>query len=238
MGLLDRFRKKKPQKRGYAGINTGRLFADFASVTRSSDAELKPALRILRNRSRELARNNEYARRYISLLRNGAVGPHGISVQCKARNADGSLDGPGNRIIENAWKAWGKRGSCTVDGRLSFGDAQRLVIETLARDGEVLVRLMPGARNADRFAIQFLEADLLDEELTKKLDNGNAVRMGVEVDGFGKAVAYHLLQAHPGDYEFANGYHRMHIRVPASEILHIFQPDRPHQTRGAPPLAP
>ena len=151
-------------------------------MTRSSDAELKPALRILRNRSRELARNDEYARRYISLLRNGAVGPHGISVQCKARNADGSLDGPGNRIIENGWKAWGKRGSCTVDGRLSFGDAQRLVIETLARDGEVLVRLMPGARNADRFAIQFLEADLLDEELNKKPDNGNAVRMGVEVD--------------------------------------------------------
>ena len=140
MGLLDRFRKKKPQKRDYAGINNGRLFADFASMTRSSDAELKPALRILRNRLRELARNDEYARRYISLLRNGAVGPHGISVQCKARNADGSLDGPGNRIIENAWKAWGKRGSCTVDGRLSFGDAQRLVIETLARDGEVLVR--------------------------------------------------------------------------------------------------
>ena len=117
-------------------MNNGRLFADFATKTRSSDAELKPALRIFRNRPKELARNDEYARRYISLLRN-AVGPHGVPVLRKARNFDGSLDGPGNRIIENAWKAWGKRGTCTVEGRLSFGDAQRLVIETLARDHEV-----------------------------------------------------------------------------------------------------
>ena len=123
------------KKRGYAGINNGRLFADFATKTRSSAAELKPALWILRNQSKELARNDEYARHYISLHRN-AVGPHGVSVLCKARNFDGSLDGPGNRIIENAWKAWGKRGTCTVEGLLFFGDAQRLVIETLARDHE------------------------------------------------------------------------------------------------------
>ena len=140
MAIFDRFRPKKTKKRGYAGINNERLFTDFASMTRSSDAELKPALRILRNRSRNLERNDEYARRYISLLRDGAVGPHGISDQCKARNADGSLDAPGNQIIENAWKAWGKRGSCTVDGRLSFGDSQRLVIETLLCDREVVVR--------------------------------------------------------------------------------------------------
>ncbi|RPF99698.1 MAG: phage portal protein [Rhodospirillaceae bacterium TMED63] len=237
MGLLDRFRKKKPQKRGYAGVNTGRLFADFATMVRSSDAELKPALRILRNRCRELARNDEYVRRYLQLLRTNVVGPQGVSVQCKARNADGTLDAPGNKIIENAWNRWGKRGTCTVDGRLSFADAQRLVVETLARDGEVLVRLIGGAQNQDRFAIQFLEADLLNEELNKRTTDGNAIRMGVEVDSFGKAVAYHLLRTHPGDYEFAEGYNRQHTRVPADQLLHIFMSDRPHQTRGAPPMA-
>ena len=60
----------------------------------------------------------------------------------KARNADGSLDAPGNKIVENAWKAWGQRGNSTVDGRLSWVDAQRLFIETLARDSKVLVRFI------------------------------------------------------------------------------------------------
>ena len=48
--VLDGFIRSIPsqetdKKRGYAGINNGRLFADFATMTRSSDAELKPALR-------------------------------------------------------------------------------------------------------------------------------------------------------------------------------------------------
>ena len=40
--------------------------------------------------------------------------------------------------------------------------------------------------------------------------------MGVEVDDFGKSVAYHLLTKHPGDHEFVNGYSRKHTRVPAN----------------------
>ena len=143
MGIFDRLRKQKatpPRRRSYAGANTGRLFADFLSSTRSSDSELKPALRIIRNRCRELARNDEYVRRYLGLLKTNVVGPTGVNLQAKARNADGSLDAPGNKIVENAWGAWGKRGQCTADGRLSFTDAQRLFIEALARDGEVLVQ--------------------------------------------------------------------------------------------------
>ena len=104
MALLDLFKKSKsvPRRRSYSGANTGRLFADFASQTRSSDQELKRSLRILRNRCRELARNDEYVRRYLGLLKTNVVGPTGVNLQAKARNSDGSLDRPGNKIIENA----------------------------------------------------------------------------------------------------------------------------------------
>jgi len=217
MGIFDRFRCKEqpPKRRSYAGVNTRRLFADFSTMTRSSDAELKPALRVLRNRCRELSRNDEYVRRYLGLLKTNVVGPYGVNVQAKARNVDGSLDVPGNKIVENAWKAWGQRGNCTVDGRLSWVDAQRLFIETLARDGEAIIRFVNGFNNVERFSVEFVEADILDEELNAKASNGNRIRMGVEVDDFGKAVAYHLLAEHPGDYDFANGYSRKHTRVPA-----------------------
>ena len=162
------------------------------------------------------------------------VGPYGVNVQAKARNADGSLDAPGNKMVENAWKAWGQRGNCTVDGRLSWIDAQRLFVETPARDGEVIIRFVNGFNNVEHFSFEFVEAYIFDEELNTKANNGNRIRMGVEVDDFGKSVAYHLLAEHPGDREFVNGYSRKHIRVPADQMLHVFLPERAHQTRGVP----
>jgi capsid protein len=55
---------------------------------------------------RELARNDEYVRRYLCLMRINVVGTQGVGLQVKARNDGGDLDGSGNQIIEKAWKAW------------------------------------------------------------------------------------------------------------------------------------
>ena len=103
MGMLDIFRRKpKPvaKKRGFDGAATGRLFSDFVTSQRSADSELRYSLKTLRNRCRELARNNEYARRYLHLVKTNVVGERGASLQVKATNVDGSLDTIGNTIIE------------------------------------------------------------------------------------------------------------------------------------------
>ena len=65
MAWYDRFRTQKnrkvtslPKFRRYKGANTGRLFSDFTASSTSADAEIKDQLRILRDRSRDLARND------------------------------------------------------------------------------------------------------------------------------------------------------------------------------------
>ena len=59
-------RRKMPSgRRSYSGANQGRLFADFLASNTSADAELNNSLTVLRNRSRDLARNNEYAKRFL-----------------------------------------------------------------------------------------------------------------------------------------------------------------------------
>lgn len=236
MGIFDRFKKSKQQKmvmRGYQGAKVDRLFADFMTSTRSPDSEIRPALLTLRNRSRDLSRNNEYARRYLNLLKTNVVGEHGVSMQVKAKNSDGSFDAPGNTIIENAWNKWCKRGNCTVDGRLSFVDAQNLFIQSLARDGEVLIRMV-NYDNDDRFALEFLEPDVLDEQKNEITQDGNRIRMGVEINKYRKPLAYYILSEHPGDMEYAQAYARRHVRVSAEKILHIYDADRAQQTRGVP----
>lgn len=237
MGILDIFSRKKPlKKRTYAGANQGRLFADFVASSRSADEEIKGALKVLRNRCRDLTRNNAYARRFISLAKANTVGDRGVTLQVKARNDNGAMDNLGNDQIEIAWKRWGRMGQCTVDGRMSWVDAQRLFIENLVRDGEVLVRLVRYP-NDFRFALEFIESDLLDEEYNAQLPNGNRIRMGVELDSFNRPIAYHLFTAHPGDNS-TMWMGKAYNRVPADRMIHAFLPERAMQTRGAPWMAP
>ena len=143
MGLFDFFKgKPQPRKmaRAFHGADTGRLFSDFVSSSRSADSEIKPSLRVLRDRCREISRNHPYAKRYLQIMSTNVVGANGVRIQVRKRNDDNSLDSVGNRIIEQAWQAWGRAGFCTVDGRVSWVQAQRLFMETLARDGEVLIQ--------------------------------------------------------------------------------------------------
>jgi capsid protein len=113
-------RRKMPSYRTYAGANQGRLFADFLASNTSADAELNNSLTVLRNRSRDLARNNEYARRFLNMIKTNVVGEKGFTLQVRARNIDGSLDAAGNQIVEQAFARWSKLGGPEVSGRMSL----------------------------------------------------------------------------------------------------------------------
>lgn len=248
MGVFDFLRRNKPSQnkikmpksyRTYAGANQGRLFADFITSDSSADNELNNALPLLRNRSRDLVRNNEYAKRFINLIKTNVVGENGFSLQVRARNSDRTLDQAGNTILENAFKAWGRVGNCEVSGRMSWLDCQRYVAETLARDGEVFIKKVRNKRYRDGFAIQFIEAERVDHDKNGRLASGNEVRMGVELDEFHRPVAYHIKTSHPNDIALATSrYQPVTQRIPADEIIHIFMQQRMHQTRGEPFMAP
>lgn len=220
--------------RSYAGAQKGRLFADFFSNSKSADAELAPALRTLRDRSRELARNDSYVKRYLALLSANVVGTKGIRLSCKARDDNGQLDIVGNQIIEREFARWCKKANCTVTGKLSFIDAQKLFIETLARDGECLVKHVKTKDNPFNYSIQFIEADHLDEELTEIAGNNNKIRMGVECNPVGRPLAYHLFKNHPYDTDSYASPGQKYIRIPAEEMIHAYMQERPEMTRGVP----
>ena len=193
-----KIQKKQTFKRSYSGANTGRLFADFITSSTSADAEIKDNIRILRDRARELARNDSYISRYLNLMVSNVIGKHGIRVSSKARNDDGSLDIGANVLIERAWKEWSKVGNCTANGRLSFLDCQKIFIESLCRDGEVLIRKIKSNESPFGFTLQFLESDHLDETKNDYYKGtGNRIKMGVEVNKYDKPVAYHLFKEHP-----------------------------------------
>ena len=237
MGIFDVFsRKKVPSgKRNYAAANKGRLFADFVGSNRSADSEIRWALNDLRNRSRDLERNNEYFRRYLQLLRTNVVGENGFRLQVKAVNPDNTPDTGGNRIIEDAWAEFSRMGGPVASGKMSLIDLSNHVISGMARDGEVFLRIVRDGSLRHGIGVQIIEPDRVDEEMNERYRNGNDVRMGIELNEFRTPVAYHILLNHPGDYDYttlAKGTKR--VRIPAAEIMHIYRQERADQTRGVP----
>lgn len=237
MAIWDNlFKQRKKQiklRRSYKAASSANIFSDFIGLSSNADSTIRFNLRKIRDRCREQARNNDYAKRYLQLMTTNVVGQNGIRIQSKARNEDGSLDFIGNQVIENAWKQWSKKGNCTIDGKLSFVDAQKLFIESLARDGEVLVRHITTNNPLDPYKIQFLDADYLDEEENQVMKNGEETIMGVKLDANGKPKSYLLFKDHPHNQYFGN-YNREHIELPADQLIHAYVPERAEQTRGVP----
>ena len=241
MGLFDRFKDNAPKKAGWRKIARGqrsyaaaivdRLRGDFDGSTLSINEELRSSLSVMRSRSRQLERDNDYARKFLSMVGQNVIGPQGIRLQMRVRDLDGSLDTMANERIERAWVKWGK--NCSMDGRLSWCDVQNLFIKTVARDGEAVLQFVNTDTNPFGFAVALFEPDHLDETLWADALNGNKIKMSVEVDAWSKPVAYWFQVNHPGENVLRlNG--RKYTRVAAEDMLHSFVVTRAGQVRGVP----
>lgn len=218
------------KKRSFNAATTKYSFSTWTTSQTSANVDIKRDLRSMRNRSRDLMQNDDYAKRFKRMVKSNVVGNKGIKLQNRAKDTNGNLDKYANNTIEQAWKKWCKKGNCDVTGKLSFVDIQKMAIGAMAEDGEVLIRKVKGYKNAFGFALQIIEADHLDEQFNDPEKN---IIMGIEFDGWGKPVAYHLYKSHPGNMELARTDLKRE-RIPAEEIIHLFLPIRISATRGVP----
>jgi lambda family phage portal protein len=231
--LRSLFRRNNATKgtRSFTAASGSRLSLDWIIAPLSADSVLDGKLPTLRARSRDLERNNEWGRGFLRTLENNVVGEMGISLQMRVKDPGADkFDEIANDKIETAWWQWGRKGKCTVCGRHTWRDVQRLVVRCVARDGEVLIRKV---RARAGLRLQIIEADLLDETANFVTESGNQVRFGIEMDGNRAPVAYHLLGRHPGETLISSAKSER-VRIPATEIIHLFLSERPDQSRGIP----
>lgn len=215
----------------------GRLHEDWKPWTYSPNFEIGWVARFMRARARDLRRDNPYAAGFIRSLSDNVVGFEGRKLRAKIKIADGkTLATKTNKEIERGWSDWSLPENCSADGKDSYADIQRLHIETMAMDGEVIVRRLKGFDNEYGYALQFIDADLLDETYNlPALPNGNEIRQGVEIDVYNRPQAYHIWSRYPTE-QLGQPYVRQ--RIPASEIIHNFVRYRVNQVRGVTWFAP
>lgn len=117
-----------------------------------------------------------------------------------------------------------------------FYGLSRLAARTMFEAGEVLIRkIRRGTRYGLEvpYQLQVLEPDFLDSTKEGLLaESGNVVVQGVEYDHEGRRVAYWLFDHHPGELWRMSRMTPQSSRVPASDVIHMFEPLRPGQARG------
>jgi lambda family phage portal protein len=222
------FARGMAQYSGFAAGNVNSRLMNFSGALDSSNKEIKRDIRAIRAHSRTLARDNAFSRRFIQLCGTHIVGPNGIAFDSVITGSQGKPKKAWNNAIKAAWKLWGR--SATVDG-MPWADFEALVLGTVATDGEAFVRKVSGFDNAFGFALELIDADRVDSTWNRAPSIGlNEIAMGVEIDSWGRRVAFWVWTAHPTDYTTE----RRRVRIPASEIVHIGRPDRTHATRFLP----
>jgi lambda family phage portal protein len=230
---LERDKYRRAQKilsqRKYDGAAKGRRTDGWISTSNDSNVEVYSGLVTLRNRSRELIRNNSYAVSAQSVVVNNVIGD-GIVGQV---NAEANKE---TELLSKLFNDWCNSKSADADGRFNFYGLQALIEGSRFESGEVIVRRIypkSGEYKFVPFKIQVLESDFLDVDKSEDLPSGGRIIQGIEVDRTGKTVSYWLFSSHPG-----SGKASKSSKVPAVDIIHYLRRKRPGQMRSVPDLTP
>jgi lambda family phage portal protein len=227
----------------YRGADSNRLRADWA-LGRSNTTPTPWTLQILRDRSRDLNRNDPVASGATDTMSVNIVG-RGLRPQSRMRADYLGISEEKVRVLqrqaEAIWQEWSP--GADSGNRLDFDELQFLALRKIVEDGEVLA--LPIMANdpwrSIKRAVELLESDRLDP-LNAKTATGNMT--GVEVGLRGEPIAYWIS---PVDYQNqVSGAYNLAppVRIEARDaqgrpkVLHIFRTNRPGQLRGVPLFAP
>lgn len=247
---MNRLRARAATKMlgAYRGAEKNRLRADWKALNGSADADLLPDLPTLRQRSRDLNRNDAHASAITGTVVANVVGT-GLKPQSRPDRDALSIPEPQatdfSRQAERAWRRWVP--TADSQNRMDFYEIQALVKRQIIENGEVfvlplMIKNEPGRRY--RLALEVIEADRIE---TPPSHRGNAnIRDGIELGERGEPIAYWIRRRHPGDIILGQSRQGQQewVRYAAvnkagrKNVLHLYAVKRPGQTRGEPFFAP
>ncbi|MFK5951774.1 MAG: phage portal protein [Desulfobacterium sp.] len=228
----------------YTGASKSRRsMKEWSPMGNDADSDILPDLETLRERSRDLIRNNPIANGAIKTKVTNVVGA-GLRLQSridrKALGMDDDQADVWEEQVEREWRLFWDTKETDVARTLTGHDMVRQVYHQSKENGDVFV-LLPRVNRQNcpyDLKLQIIEADRVcnpnNQQDTEKIAGG------IERDTYGAPVTYHIMKHHPGSiiqdqkWESRPAYGS---KTGLRNVIHLFNPTRPGQSRGVPDLA-
>jgi len=217
--LLNRLFGKPDAVRRFEGAGAGRRFAGLLPFGNSTTATLA-ANPTLRGRQRTQAANNVWLSNAVGALKAATVG---TGIKPQSTHPDPAV----RAKLQAMWTRWIDRAD--IEGRSDFYGLSARVWGTTIVDGESFVRFETVGRD---LRLRHIPAEQVDSGHTSVTTaDGGRIIGGVEFDANGVRTAYHVFRDPPGAPLPASlAFER--VRVPAADMVHLFDPTWPGQVRG------
>lgn len=231
----------------YVGASGRRTMMTWAAPFGTADADILPALRTLRDRSRDLDRNSPAARGALKAMQTGVIGA-GLRVRSAIDRDFIGLSEEQAQEWQNAaeqeFRLWSESQHCDFMCQLNFNGLQRLASHSRMTSGDCFV-LMPWVARPGvpyELKVQLIEADRVCNP--NDLPDTIEIAGGIERNKDGVPVAIHIRTPHPGASMFEQitpTWKRVPLfggKTARRNVLHLMDVDRIGQSRGVPLLAP
>lgn len=227
---------------------TARQLALWNPSTGSADWDILSEKETLDVRSRDLIRNDGYAAGASQVVKDNVVGSlYALSAKPKTKllGFDETWEEEFTEEVEARFTLWAESLDCWVDASRhnTFTDLVRLATSMYVLSGETLatVEYLRDWGRPFSTAIQMIDTDRLSNPPHLHYTFNETVRGGVERNKFGAPIAYHIREAHPSDWHTQKNlkFKRVLARKfwGRLQVIHLFEQQRPDQTRGVSPLA-
>lgn len=229
--------------KGYQGASKKRGYASWKPGSGSADDDILDDLEDLRNRSRDLIRNDCHAAGLIDTWVANVVGS-GLRPQCRINAAAlGISEAQAEEFrtrAEGIFRSFWRRADSA--GLLSFGRLQALAVRQVWENGDVVLIPRPNPALFPSLQLQIVEADRVMTPHAKVADP--YYRDGIRINDRGEHVSISVKNTHPGD-QLGKLKWDDFVEIPIVDastglrnVFHLMNHQRPGQSRGVPALAP
>ncbi len=221
---------------------TAREVEAWLAAKTSPDSATLEEIPILRDRARDLDRNNGLARNIRITKRDSVVGERlNLSPRPNWRALGKSPEWAADwsKQVRGVWQTWADTTAVDAERRMTFGAMLGMVYDARFLSGSACVvpYWLDRSWTPFRTALKVVEADRLSTP-GDRISDAN-LRDGIEFDINGAPIAYWLENGHPDedvvnrDYRFPE-WERIEAFYPwgRPRFLHIYESSRPGQSKG------